>query len=86
MPVVWNVPVFPQHDVKIGESWQHSASEAHDLRDNFNIQKPFVVPIDVTYTYKGLAAHEGKTYQLIEVNYAVSCPHHGLFKTATLLG
>ena len=69
MPVVRNVPVFPQHDVKIGESWQHSASEAHDLRDNFNIQKPFVVPIDVTYTYKGLAAHEGKTYQLIEVNY-----------------
>lgn len=69
MPVVRNVPVFPQHDVKIGESWQHSASEAHDLRDNFNIQKPFVVPIDVTYTYKGLAGHEGKTYQLIEVNY-----------------
>ena len=69
MPVVRNVPVFPQHDVKIGESWQHTASEAHDLRDNFNIQKPFVVPIDVTYTYKGLAAHEGKTYQLIEVNY-----------------
>ena len=64
MPVVRNVPVFPQHDVKIGESWQHSASEAHDLRDNFNIQKPFVVPIDVTYTYKGLAAHEGKNYQL----------------------
>ena len=69
MPVVRDVPIFPQYDVKKGESWRHSASEAHDLRDNFNIQKPFVVPIDVTYTYKGLAAHEGKTYQLIEVNY-----------------
>ena len=69
MPVVRDVPVFPQHDVKIGESWQHTASEVHDLRDNFNIQNPFVVPIDVTYTYKGPAQHEGKTYQLIEVNY-----------------
>ena len=69
MPVVRNVPVFPQHDVKKGESWRHSASEAHDLRDNFNIQKPFVVPIDVTYTYQGPAEREGKTYQSIEVNY-----------------
>ena len=69
MPVVRDVPVFPQHDVKKGESWWHSASEAHDLRDNFNIQKPFVVPVDVTYTYQGPTQREGKTYQLIEVNY-----------------
>ena len=69
MPVVRNVPVFPQHDVKKGESWRHSASEAHDLRDNFNIQKPFVVPVDVTYTYQGSVQRNGKTYQLIEVNY-----------------
>ena len=69
MPVVRDVPVFPQHDVKKGESWRHPASEAHDLRDNFNIQKPFVVPIDVTYTYQGPTEREGKTYQLIEVNY-----------------
>ena len=69
MPVVRNVPVFPQHDVKKGESWHHPATEAHDLRDNFNIQKPFVVPINVTYTYQGPAEREGKTYQLIEVNY-----------------
>ena len=69
MPVVRDVPIFPQHDVKKGESWRHSASEAHDLRDNFNIQKPFVVPVDVTYTYQGPIQREGKTYQLIEVNY-----------------
>lgn len=69
MPVVRDVPVFPQHDVKEGESWRHSASEAHDLRDNFNIQKPFVVPVDVTYTYQGPTQRKGKTYQLIEVNY-----------------
>ena len=69
MPVVRDVPIFPQHDVKKGESWRHSASEAHDLRDNFNIQKPFVVPVDVTYTYQGPIQREGKTYQSIEVNY-----------------
>ena len=69
MPVVRDVPVFPQQDVKKGESWRHSATEAHDLRDNFNIQKPFVVPVDVTYTYQGPVQRNGKTYQLIEVNY-----------------
>ena len=69
MPVVRDVPIFPQYDVKKGESWRHSASEAHDLRDNFNIQKPFVVPVDVTYTYQGPIQREGKTYQSIEVNY-----------------
>ena len=69
MPVVRDVPVFPQHDVKKGESWRHSASEAHDLRDNFNIQQPFVVPVDVTYTYQGHVQREGKNYQLIEANY-----------------
>ena len=69
MPVVRDVPIFPQYDVKKGESWRHSASEAHDLRDNFNIQKPFVVPVDVIYTYQGPIQREGKTYQLIEVNY-----------------
>ena len=69
MPVVRDVPVFPQHDVKKGESWRHSASEAHDLRDNFNIQQPFVVPVDVTYTYQGPVQREGKNYQLIEANY-----------------
>ena len=71
MPVVRDVPIFPQHDVKKGESWRHSASEAHDLRDNFNIQKPFVVPVDVTYTYQGSVQRNGKTYQLIEVNYGL---------------
>ena len=69
MPVVRDVPVFPSYDVKIGESWRHQASEAHDLRDNFNIQKPFVVPVDVTYTYQGPIQRAGKNYHLIEANY-----------------
>lgn len=69
MPVVRDVPVFPQHDVKKGESWQHAAYEAHDLRDNFNIQKPFIVPVSVAYTYQGKIEREGKPYHLIEAQY-----------------
>ncbi|MGP1432406.1 MAG: OmpA family protein [Treponema sp.] len=69
MPVIRDVPVFPDYDVKIGQSWQHQASEAHDLRDNFNIQKPFIVPVEVSYTYKGTVQKEQKNYHLIEVNY-----------------
>jgi len=69
MPVVRDVPVFSDHDIKIGDSWRHQASEAHDLRDNFNIQKPFVVPVDVLYTYRGPIERAGKSYRLIEANY-----------------
>ncbi|MEL3906380.1 MAG: OmpA family protein [Treponema sp.] len=69
MPVVRDVPVFPRRDIQIGESWQHPAKEAHDLRDNFNIQQPFTVPVDVTYTYKGPIERNGKTHHLIEVSY-----------------
>lgn len=69
MPVVRDVPVFPSHDVKIGESWQSKANEAHDLRDTFGIQNPFTVPIDVVYTYKGPTEKNGKKYLLIEASY-----------------
>ena len=61
MPVIRDVPVFPDYDVKPGQSWQHQATEAHDLRDNFNIQKPFIVPVDVSYTYKGTVQKDETT-------------------------
>ncbi|MGP1455675.1 MAG: OmpA family protein [Treponema sp.] len=69
MPVVRDVPVFPERDVVVGESWSHQANEAHDLRDSFGIKEPLIVPFIVHYTYKGPVLKEGKTYQLIEAVY-----------------
>ena len=53
MPTVRDVPVFPDKEVKPGESWTSNGHEAHDLRHGFNIQTPYKVPFTATYTYLG---------------------------------
>lgn len=71
MPVVRNVPTFPERDIEPGESWTGTGEEAHDLRDQFNIQKPFRVPFTVTYTYEGPVQKDGKTLHLIHAEYTL---------------
>ena len=53
MPVVRDVPVFPDKDVQVGESWTAEGHEAHDLRRSFDIPEPWIVPFSARYTYTG---------------------------------
>ena len=53
MPVVRDVPVFPNKAVYPGDTWTANGHEAHDLRRMFNIEKPYKVPVTATYTYLG---------------------------------
>lgn len=69
MPVVRNVPVFPGYDVKAGESWKGTGHEAHDFRDSFGLQEPFIVPFDVRYTYVGKVEKDARTLDLIQAEY-----------------
>lgn len=71
MPVVRNVPTFPDKDIQSGETWTGTGEEAHDFRDSFGIQKPFKVPFSVTYTYVGPVEKDGKTLQLIQAEYTL---------------
>jgi outer membrane protein OmpA-like peptidoglycan-associated protein len=71
MPVVRNVPTFPEGDVKPGESWTGTGEEAHDLRDTMGIEKPFKIPFNVTYTYDGPVQKDGKTLHLIRAEYVM---------------
>ena len=71
MPVVRNVPTFPEGDVKPGQSWKGKGVEAHDLRDQFAIDTPFTVPFDVVYTYEGPVEREGKTLHRIKAEYVL---------------
>lgn len=65
MPVVRDVPVFPDYEVKVGDVWSAEGHEAHDLRRTFEIKKPFKVPFSATYKYE---RDEGKL-QVISVQY-----------------
>ncbi|MCI7588728.1 MAG: OmpA family protein [Candidatus Treponema excrementipullorum] len=71
MPVVRDIPVFPEEDIQVGDTWTASGHEAHDLRDGFNVPEPFIVPFAAQYTYVGTAEEDGKTLHVIDVQYNI---------------
>ena len=76
MPVVRDIPVFPEGDVRPGDSWQARGEEAHDFREAFGMQRPFKVPFTANYTYKGTAPSSrpedgGKALHHIEAGYVL---------------
>ncbi len=71
MPVVRNVPIFPEGDIEVGDTWQRSGVEAHDLRRGYGISDPFRIPFQAQYQYLGTEDWEGMTYDVISVQYTV---------------
>lgn len=71
MPVVRDVPIFPDRDVKVGETWTAEGHEAHDLRRQFDIPEPWIVPFSARYTYTGTVEEEGRTLHVIDVRYNI---------------
>lgn len=71
MPVVRDVPLFPEGEVKQGDTWVAKGSEAHDFRANFGIEKPFQFPITAAYTYVGKETRDGIDCAVIAIDYAV---------------
>lgn len=71
MPVVRDVPIFPDKDLKVGEKWSYEGHEAHDLRNSFGIEKPFKVPFTANYTYYGETKKDGKKYHIIKASYTL---------------
>lgn len=70
MPVVRNVPVFPERNLKVGDTWTSAGEEVHDLKA-WGLKDPFVFPIYVNYTYLGKGEFEGKEYDMIKVEYNI---------------
>lgn len=71
MPVVRNVPVFPEGDVAIGDVWSAPGEEVHDFRDNFGIPDPYRIPFTANYRYLGKRPWEGKEYGAFSVSYRI---------------
>ncbi len=69
MPVVRNVPVFPEKDLEPGDTWTGEGEEVHDLRRGFGMTEPFRVPFLVSYTYVGPETADGKTLHKIKARY-----------------
>ena len=74
MPMVRNVPLFPEGDVRPGDTWTAPGSEVHDFRTNFGIAKPFSFPITAIYTYAGNEDREGSACAVFTVGYEIFHP------------
>jgi len=71
MPVVRDVPLFPEGDVQPGQSWVAPGSETHDLRSSFGIAEPFSFPITARYTYSGNETRNGVQCAIIAISYEI---------------
>ncbi len=69
MPVVRDVPVFPERDLKPGDTWSAEGHEVHDFRESFRLKEPYTFPITVSYQYLG--KDETGKYDLISIKYNV---------------
>ena len=71
MPVVRNVPVFPEGPVSVGDRWSHEGYEAHDFRDNFGIPEPYIIPFVAHYEFLGYREWRGRELPAFSVTYRV---------------
>ncbi len=71
MPVVRDVPSFPDRPLSPGDSWTASGEERHDFRRVFGIPDPYVIPIEVRYRYEGPVMRGGRSLLLISASYTV---------------
>jgi outer membrane protein OmpA-like peptidoglycan-associated protein len=69
-PVMRNMPVFPEKDLAVGDTWIAMAEEVHDISRNYDVTE-IRFPIEVHYTYLGPVEYEGKNLEHIELNYEV---------------
>jgi len=71
MPMVRNVPAFPDRDIQVGEGWSALGIEVHDFRDNFGIEEPYRIPFTANYTYLGERTWRDTAYPAFSVSYRV---------------
>jgi len=72
MPVVRNVPAFPDKDLQLMESWRAEGHEIHDFRDTFGIAEPYRIPFVANYVYIGQREWKGQSYPSFSVSYKIA--------------
>jgi outer membrane protein OmpA-like peptidoglycan-associated protein len=71
MPVVRDVPSFPDRELSPGDTWTSPGEERHDFRRVFGIPDPYVIPIDVRYRYEGPVQRGGRSLLLVTASYTI---------------
>jgi len=74
LPVVRDVPLFPEGDVPLGGTWSAPGMESHDFHANFGIQDPFQFPVTANYAYVNNVTRNGVACALLTIQYEISHP------------
>jgi outer membrane protein OmpA-like peptidoglycan-associated protein len=69
MPIVRNVPIFPDRDLKPGDTWTAPGEERHDFRREYGIPEPYRIPFEARYEYLGPRDYEGKPRPAFRCSY-----------------
>lgn len=76
MPVVRNVPLFPERDIQPGDQWSAPGYEVHDFRESFGLREGFRFDTQVSYKYVGETERNGVILDKIEaVSFASYVPN-----------
>ncbi|MDR0411430.1 MAG: OmpA family protein [Treponema sp.] len=71
MPVVRNVPVFPDRNLKEGDTWSAEGHEMHDFRASFGIEEPYRIPFTANYKFLGEKEWKNKRYPAFSISYHI---------------
>jgi outer membrane protein OmpA-like peptidoglycan-associated protein len=69
MPTVRDVPLFPEGDLRPGDTWTAPGREVLDFRQNFGMEEPFTFPIMVRYGYIGNEDRDGTACAVFSIDY-----------------
>jgi outer membrane protein OmpA-like peptidoglycan-associated protein len=81
MPVVRNVPIFPEQEIEPGDSWRAWGDEVHDMRDAFGVVLRF--PVLVSYSYAGTTEYKDKEVYVFDIAYDIEADFN--FQSALLV-
>lgn len=71
LPMVRNVPQFPDKPIKVGDIWVFPGEEVYDFRDVLGIKRPYRFPILVSYEYLGdqKSPYDENNYPAFAIRY-----------------
>ncbi|MBN2353731.1 MAG: OmpA family protein [Spirochaetales bacterium] len=69
-PLTRDIPLFPDRELKAGETWSSPGIEIHDLRSPYGIAEPYRVPVNVETTYLGASGSGGRPLAKFDIRYS----------------
>ena len=72
MPVVRDVPIFPDRDLRPGDKWTAPGYELHDFSDGLGLAAPYRIQFTANYVFLGNRQWKGRPYPAFSISYRIS--------------